>query len=317
MVVDRYGRRIDYLRISVTDRCNLACLYCRPKGHLAKKDILAFEEIEQIVKAALSLGITKIRITGGEPLVRKNLPGLVSSLAKLKGITDLSLTTNGTLLAKYAEELAEAGLNRVNISLDSLNKDRYRAITRGGELEDVLGGIEKVLQLELLPVKINVVLLPGINEDEIDQFLSLSYHKPLEVRFIELMPLSGNPGEGERFVPVSRVMDRYQRWGSPQPWPVRGNGPARTYRLRGSLGTIGFISPITVPFCFWCNRLRLTADGKLRPCLHSEMEIDLKKPLRETLRAEDQLRNLIREAVRKKPKQKFQALPEIMSQIGG
>ena len=319
MVVDRYGRRIDYLRISVTDRCNLACIYCMPKRDSVKKDpseILTFEEIEEIVKATLSVGITKIRLTGGEPLARKDLAHLVSSLARLRGITDLSLTTNGTLLAKYAEELAEAGLNRVNISLDSLNKDRYRTITRGGNIEDVLRGIEKALQLELLPVKINVVLLPGINDDEIDEFLSLSYHRPLHVRFIERMPFSGKHGESQRFTPVSEVMQRCEIWGGPEPCRVSGNGPARTYRLNGGLGTLGFISPITVPFCSSCNRLRLTADGRLKPCLCSELEIDLK----ETLRAGRQVRDLIREAIRKKPKQKHfcaQALEEAMSQIGG
>lgn len=322
--LDRYGRRIDYLRISVTDRCNLACIYCMPEHRLVKKnpsEILTFEEIERIVKAALSVGITNIRITGGEPLMRKNLAHLVSSLAKLKGITDLSLTTNGTLLAKYAEELARAGLNRVNISLDSLDKERYRTITRGGELEDVLRGIEKVLALELLPVKINVVLMFGLNDDEIDEFISLAHHKPLEVRFIELMPLFGQDWERERFVPLSKVRERCQVRGNLQPWQVTGNGPAQTYRLNGSLGTIGFISPLTQPFCSSCNRLRLTADGRLRPCLHSEIEVDLKETLREErINVRGQVSDLIREAIKKKPKQKYsygQVLKETMCQIGG
>ena len=329
---DSFQRPINYLRISVTDRCNLRCIYCMPAEGLplvSHSEILSYEEILTIVQVAVELGINKVRLTGGEPLVRSNLPHLVRMLAQIEGIDDLSLTTNGILLQHYAPELKEAGIERVNVSLDTLRSDRFQSITRHAKLEDVLSGIQAARAVGLLPVKINMVVMRGINEDEVLDFARLTIEEEWHVRFIEIMPFGqecGSPTQGEvavaGFVPVQEIWDRMASLGPLEPClPSVGNGPAKYYRLPTAKGTIGFISPVSEHFCFGCNRLRLTADGRLRPCLLADDEIDLKKPLREGASLE-QLKQLIREAVAAKPERHHLAdgagpQERRMAQIGG
>jgi cyclic pyranopterin phosphate synthase len=304
-VSDSFQRPINYLRISVTDRCNLKCVYCMPDGGvraLSHKDILRYEEILTIVKAAAELGIEKVRLTGGEPLVRAGLPDLVRMLAGVRGIDDIALTSNGVLLADQAAALKEAGLRRINISLDTLKPERFRQITRCGELADTLKGIEAAKTAGLNPVKINMVVMAGVNDDEIPDFAAKTIKDGWNVRFIELMPMSGDATAG-KLVPVSAMRRRIEKLGKLEPaQAIAGNGPAKYFRLPGATGTIGFITPVTEHFCFDCNRLRLTADGKLRPCLLSEQEIDLREPLRHGATPAE-LKDLIREAIASKPKQ--------------
>ena len=302
-VPDPFGRSIGYLRISVTDRCNLRCLYCMPPGgvpKMAHSEILTYEEISQVVRAGVELGIRRVRLTGGEPLVRAGLPELVQMLSQIQGIEELSLTTNGTLLKPYARELKRAGLSRVNVSLDTLRADRFRHITRTGELSDVLEGIEAARQVGLHPVKINVVVMRGMNDDEITEFAGMTSTEQWHVRFIEVMPFK----DAVQFVPSIELRRMIGAMGRLEPCqdstgPV-GNGPAEYYRLAGAAGTIGFISPLSEPaFCSRCNRMRLTPDGKLRPCLLSEEEIDLRTPLRNSASLSD-LQDLILKAVASK-----------------
>jgi cyclic pyranopterin phosphate synthase len=302
---DSFQRPITYLRISVTDRCNLRCIYCMPEAGvdlMSHYDILSYEEIYTVAKAAAELGINRIRLTGGEPLVRAGITDLISLLAGIETIEDLSLTTNGILLAQYATGLKEAGLQRVNISLDTLKPDRFRQITRCGNLADTLRGIEAARAAELTPVKINVVVMAGVNDDEITDFAAKTVTDGWNVRFIELMPVSSNEPVSDKLVSVSEIRKRLETMGKLEPWKVdAGNGPAKYFRLPGASGTVGFISPVTEHFCFQCNRLRLTADGKLRPCLLSEDEIDLKEPLRSGAPLEE-LKSLIARAIANKPK---------------
>ncbi|MFC1916316.1 GTP 3',8-cyclase MoaA [Chloroflexota bacterium] len=299
---DSFQRPIDYLRISVTDRCNLRCIYCMPSDgvHLMSHgDILSYEEIYTIAEAATRLGIKKVRITGGEPLVRVGLPKLVQMLAKIKAIDDISLTTNGILLGHYAAELKSAGLLRVNISLDTLKPDRFKYITRGGNLDDVLNGIETAKSVGLNPTKINVVVMPGINDDELPDFASKTIEEDWHVRFIEHMPFSEDTSASP-LVSVNEIRQRLSVLGKLEPCSFKGNGPAKYFRLPQAKGTIGFITPVSEHFCFQCNRLRLTADGKLRPCLLSEEEIDLRQPLRSGM-SSAKLKRLIKKAVASKP----------------
>ncbi len=292
-------------------------------------EILSYEEIFTIVQAAAELGINKVRLTGGEPLSRKDLTRLVRMLAQIDDIDDLSLTTNGVLLSRYATELNEAGLRRVNVSLDTLRSDRFQSITRYTKLDDVLNGIRAAQGAGLLPVKINMVVMRGVNDDEVIDFARLTLVEELHVRFIELMPFgqecgSSSKGEitGGGFVPVKEIWDTLAPRGPLEPClPSVGNGPAKYFQLPGAKGTIGFISPISEHICFGCNRLRLTADGHLRPCLLSDYEIDLKRPLRAGASLEE-LKQLIREAVAAKPERHHLAdgiAPEErhMAQIGG
>lgn len=334
-ISDAFNRPINYLRISVTDRCNLRCIYCLPPEGvplLPHEEILTYEEIASFVRAASTLGISKVRITGGEPLVRADLVKLVALLAQIDAIDDISLTTNGILLADYARELKQAGLKRVNVSLDSLKPDRFAAITRHGRLEQVLQGIEKARECRLEPVKVNVVVMEGVNDDEVTDFARLSITEGWHVRFIELMPFGGdNPPlahstsrtqQPHRFVPAERIMGELQTLGRLEPsLPPQGNGPARYYRFPGSRGTIGFITPISDHFCFNCNRLRLTADGKLRPCLLSDLEVDIRQHLRRGASIEE-LKEIISGAVKSKPRQHQlsrgrTAGKRTMSQVGG
>jgi cyclic pyranopterin phosphate synthase len=304
-VRDNFHRAINYMRVSVTDRCNLRCIYCMPPEGLAPiehKEILSYEEMARLLKVAARMGLRKIRITGGEPLIRKNLPYLIRLIKSIEGIDDLSLTTNGTLLEQYAYALAEAGLDRVNISLDSLIPARYGEITRGGNIEDVFRGIAAAQKAGLTPIKINMVPVRGVNDDEIADFAVMAMEFPYQVRFIEFMPL-GAPGEwtSEKFIPSEEVRCIVERMGRLSPAKLRKAGPARYFRLDGAAGVIGFISPLSNHFCDECNRLRLTADGKLRPCLFSETEIDLKSVLRSRA-ADREIERLIRLAVAVKPR---------------
>jgi len=325
--LDAFNRPISYLRVSVTDRCNLRCLYCMPPEGVPWRphdEILRYEEIETVVRAAAELGISKVRLTGGEPLVRLGIVNLVAMLSPIPGIDDLAMTTNGTLLARYAEKLRAAGLKRINVSLDTLRPERFRRITRLGELSDTLEGIAAAKQAGLVPVKVNTVVIRGLNDDEVVDFARLTRAADWHVRFIEVMPLGDNADwAGNGYVPMAEVREKIEReLGRLIPAKLAaGGGPARYYRLPGARGTIGFITPISQHFCYQCNRLRLTADGKLRPCLLSDYEIDLRTPLRQGATV-GEIRRLIVEAVCAKPERhrlSEQIIPQgrAMSQIGG
>jgi cyclic pyranopterin phosphate synthase len=281
---DRFHRTIDYMRISITDRCNLRCMYCMPPDGILPiehKEILSYEEIFRILHIAAGLGVRTVRITGGEPLVRKNISHLIRLIKSIKGILDISLTTNGILLEQHADQLAAAGLGRVNISLDSLNRERYREITRGGDIKAVFRGIEAAEKAGLVPIKINMVPMRGINDDEIKDFAQLTRKASYQVRFIEFMPFSAPEiWSPEKFVPSDEIRSVAEELSPLFPVKLRKSGPAQYFRFEGAFGVMGFISPLSNHFCGECNRLRLTADGKLRPCLFSETEIDLKPALR-------------------------------------
>jgi cyclic pyranopterin phosphate synthase len=314
---DSFGRRIYYLRISVTDRCNLRCIYCMPAEGvpwIPHSEILSYEEIVSIVKIAAELGFTKIRLTGGEPLVRTGLPDFIKMLLRIDGIDEISLTTNGILLKKYALELKQSGLRRVNISLDTLKADRYRYITRLGNLKDALDGIEAAKNAGLSP-KINTVLMRGINDDEALDFAGMTY-QGWNVRFIELMPFT----KAAEYVPAEGLQQQIGYLGALEPCFVVGNGPAEYYRLPGAKGTIGFIAPVSKPVCLYCNRMRLTSNGQIRSCLLSDKGIDLKGPLRSNA-SHQQIRQLILQAVASKPKYhpllENISLKSNMSRIGG
>jgi len=321
VLCDSFQRHINYLRISVTDRCNLRCIYCMPPEGIPlvpHSEILSYEEISLVVRVGAKLGINKIRLTGGEPLVRVGLPKLVQMLSQIKGIDEVSLTTNGTFLKKYALKLKQAGLSRINISLDTLKVDRFRRITRFGELGNVLSGIEAARDAGLHPVKINMVVMRGINDDEVQGFAKMTYEGGWHVRFIELMPFA----DVTELVPSSEVRQRIMPLGKLEPcFPVAGNGPARYYRLPGAEGTMGFISPVTECFCSNCNRMRLTSNGRLCPCLLSEDNVDLKEVLRRNASPQE-LERLILKAITSKPERHHLAdgivpIKQKMSQIGG
>ena len=303
---DSFARVIDYLRISITDKCNLRCIYCMPTDGIAPSqhtDILTYEEIIRIAEAAARLGVRKIRLTGGEPLVRKNLAFLVSSLKGIRGIEDLSLTTNGLLLEQHAERLAKAGLDRVNISIDSFRPERYREITRGGNLAAVMRGIQAAELAGLRPVKINMVPVRGMNEDEILDFARITLDSEYHVRFIECMPSgSADFWTPEKYMTTDEIKEIIRTLGSLTPVRVRKNGPSKYYRLKGAKGVIGFISALTHHFCEDCNRLRLTSDGKLRPCLFSETEIDLRAAIRSGA-SDKEIERLLKLSIEVKPKE--------------
>ena len=275
-MIDTYGRQITYLRLSVTELCNLRCRYCMPEDGVCKKrheEMLTQEEMILAIRAAAALGIRKLRITGGEPLVKSNIVELCRAAAAVDGIEEVCLTTNGTLLPKLAAPLREAGVRRLNISLDTLDAEKFRYITRIGNLEDALAGIEASLEAGFDKIKINSVLIGGFNDDEIPTLAALTQRYPVDVRFIELMPMydSGDFGP-DAFIPYTVVTDRLPDL---SPLPADG-GVAKLYRLPGARGNVGLISPVSAHFCADCNRIRLTADGKLKPCLHSSDEISLK-----------------------------------------
>lgn len=326
-MLDAYQREINYLRVSVTDRCNLRCYYCMPEEGVklvSRREILRNEEITKLIEAASQVGIEKIRLTGGEPLVRKGLVGLVESIERISGINDIALTTNGVLLPDMAKELKAAGLKRVNISLDTLNPDTYSFITRFGDINQAWMGIKAALEIGFDPVKINCVVIKGVNCHEVAEIAALTLKYPLHVRFIELMPVSGdNKWSSQKHVSVSDirasielVLGNLQEAKKPS-----GNGPANYFTLPGAIGTIGFISPISHSFCHCCNRLRLTSDGMIRQCLYSEKEYDIKTPLRSGA-GMDELVDIFARALRDKPEHhNFQKGwyddKRSMSQIGG
>ncbi len=300
---DGRGRVVASLRLSVTDRCNLACRYCTPQRGLRlirTDELLTDDELARLARVFLSLGVVKIRLTGGEPLIRPGFLDLVSRLRGL-GAADLRLTTNGHRLAGLAAGLFAAGVRRVNVSLDSLRPARYRAITRGGNIDRVRAGIEAALAVGFDPVKVNVVVMRGFNDDEIEDFGRLALDAPVTVRFIEFMPLDGNGWRAERFVPGEEMMARLSRLGRLSAVPRQaGDGPARRFRLAGAAGEIGLITPLSNHFCSSCDRLRLTADGRLLNCLFSRDEFDLKGPLRAGA-PEAEIRELIKAAAAAKP----------------
>ena len=305
-LLDGFERRIDYLRISITDHCNLNCLYCAPFGgrrKLTHPEILSHEEIVRIGNGAVLAGISKVRITGGEPLMRKGVVELCRMLSALEGLESLTLTTNGVRLRELAQPLFEAGVQRVNVSLDTLRPERFRKITGHNLLSQVLAGIQRAEEVGLRPVKLNTVVMRGINEDEIEDFVRLTLKKSYQVRFIELMPTNGwiSGGHETLFVPVEEIIKMVKRVGELSLEPsTNSSGPARLCTLPGGVGMVGFIAPLSWHFCGSCNRLRLTADGKLRTCLFSEEEIDIKTPLRAGASIEE-LADIVRLAATNKP----------------
>ena len=292
---DNYGRRINYLRVSVTDLCNLRCKYCMPKEGVIQKshnEILSLEEIYEIIKCSTELGIDKIRITGGEPLVRKGIISLIKKISDLNEIKDLAITTNGVLLEKYAYNLKKAGLKRVNISLDTLNAEKYKEITRGGNLDSVLRGIEAANNADLNPIKINTVLIGGFNDDEIVKFANFTMDYNIHIRFIELMPIGhASKWTKEKFMSNDIVLKKLSNL---VPLEEERGVPAKYYKLPNSKGKIGLINPISSHFCTTCNRIRLTADGKIKPCLHSDKEINIKAIIRND---KTKLKQILKEAI--------------------
>ncbi len=283
-LIDNHNRHLNYLRISITDRCNLRCMYCMPNDRLPKlehREILTYEEILRLVNIAVKLGITKVRITGGEPLVRRGVYGFLERLTAIPGIRDVSLTTNGLLLGQHMARLKEAGIKRLNISLDTLDRDKYNLITGYDHFDRVWENIIAAWRAGFAPLKLNMVVLKGVNDDELEKFAALSLRYPFHVRFIEYMPIGMAGIDPSQHVLTPEIMRRVGVLGRLEPVANgRQDGPARRFRLPGAPGEIGFISALSHHFCETCNRLRLTASGKLRACLLSDEQIDLREPLR-------------------------------------
>jgi GTP 3',8-cyclase len=279
-LIDTYGRRINYLRLSVTDRCNLRCCYCMPAGGVAKLqhcDLLSYEELYRVARASVATGIEKIRITGGEPLVRKGLVGFLERLSALPGLKELVLTTNGIMLQELALPLRRAGVARLNISLDSLEPENFARITRGGDLARVLDGIAAAEQAGFPPAKINMVVMRGVNDHELLRFAELSIEKSYTVRFIEYMPTLQDQGWQAQSMPGSEIVQRIaERYPLVPLISSELAGPARNYKIEGAAGAIGIITPVSGHFCDSCNRIRVTATGMVRGCLFSEQGVDLK-----------------------------------------
>ena len=272
---DAYGRRIDYLRLSVTDLCNYRCIYCMPDSGVPKKEhaeILSVEECVDVAAQAVRCGVRKVRVTGGEPLVRRGILDICRGVAAIDGVEELCLTTNGSLLREFARPLQEAGVDRLNVSLDTLRAERFASLTRRGSLTDVLEGVDAALRAGFGRLKFNVVLIGGVNDDEIPDFVALTRERPVEVRFIELMPVGECADwDRSRFIGAQRVLEF-----CPELMPLEADGVAARYRIPGYAGTVGLIRPLSHKFCADCNRIRVTADGRLKPCLHSAEEIPLK-----------------------------------------
>lgn len=321
-IIDKYFRKINRLRISITDLCNLRCVYCRPENGLEltkHKDILTYEEIVMVVQHAIKLGIKSFRLTGGEPLFRRDIEHLLRMLGNVRGIEDLAITTNGICLKNYTKIMKEIGLFRLNISLDSLEESKFEKITRGGNLKDVLDGIEDVLNLGFKNTKINVVAMKGINDDEFEEFARLTLEQDLEVRFIEYMAMNKeNLASEDKFIPMSDIIDIVEKSNEliALPSPNLGSGAAKIYKIKGAVGKLGFVSAVSQPFCNSCNRLRLTSDGKLRSCLLSGGEIDLKNILRNNP-TEEILTNAFIRAANLKPPVHSGKGHVVMHQVGG
>jgi GTP 3',8-cyclase len=327
-LVDSWGREIKSVRVSVTDKCNFRCTYCMPAEGLewlGRAEILSFEEIARLVGVLARLGVDEVRLTGGEPLVRRDVPVLVGMLARIKGVRDLSLTTNGVLLDRFAAPLVDAGLRRINVSLDSLNHVRFAEITRRDALDAVLRGLEEAERhAELRPIKVNCVAVKGFTENEVPALAELARRKPYVVRFIEFMPLDADEAWREDDVltggEIRAIVE--QHYGPLEEVPAKPSSTARRFRFADGVGELGFVNPVSEPFCSSCDRIRLTADGQLRTCLFSRKEWDLKTPLREGA-SDAELVDLIRFAVRHKELKHrindpgFVRASRSMSQIGG
>jgi len=327
LLMDAHGRALTDLRVSITDRCNFRCRYCMPAEGmewLDRSDVLSFEEIERLVRAFARLGVTDLRLTGGEPLARREFPRLVSMLRRVEGIADLSMTTNGYLLERDAAALVDAGIDRVNVSVDSLARDRFHEITRRDALPQVLRGIEAIASYERVrPIKVNAVAIRDFTEDEVYRFAELARSTDYQVRFIEFMPLDGDRAwEPDAVLTGDEVRALIETRYALEPLPREPHATARVYRFADGEGEIGFINPVSEPFCADCNRLRLTADGKLRTCLFSIRETDLREPLRAGA-SDDELAEIIRDAAwRKELKHRindpgFVPPARTMSAIGG
>ena len=302
-MLDQFGRRIEYLRISVTDKCNLRCVYCMPLHGLPwlkRAELLSYEEIAEIVRVMAGMGLRRVRITGGEPLVRRDVPSLIGMLAAVPGIRDIALSTNAVLLGDQADALREAGVDRVNVSLDSLRPDRVDAIARRpGSYQQIMDGLAAAERVGFAPIKINVVVMRGRNDDELEDFARLTLERPWHVRFIEVMPVGENLDVSAReYVPAPEMLRRVRAIGELRPVDgPPGNGPATYFRFPAAPGTVGVITPMSHNYCDRCNRMRLTADGQLRPCLFGEIQTNLRDPLRNR----EPLRPLIEHTLRIKP----------------
>ncbi len=309
MLTDTFRRPITYLRISVTDRCNLRCAYCLPERGihwLPRSELLTKDEIVRVAKAGARLGLRKIRLTGGEPLIRPDIEALIGDIASIAGIEDISLTTNGIHLEKLAQPLADAGLRRVNVSLDTLDENKFRRITRHGNFDRLWRGLLAADSAHLAPLKLNTVVVGGLNADELPALAHLTMDHPWHVRFIELMPVgnlddwgAGFPAASERYISVQQMRATLSTFNLQPSTPPQGNGPARTFRIPGALGTVGFISPLGEHFCDSCNRLRLTADGRLRSCLLVEGEVNIRPALEQ--KDDALLESLLIQSVKAKP----------------
>jgi GTP 3',8-cyclase len=318
-LVDGFNRPITYLRISVTDKCNLRCIYCMPEEGLPwlrREEILTYEEIAQIVGAAALVGVRTIRLTGGEPLVRRNLSRLVSAIAAIPGIEDIALSTNGLLLEEQLSELVAAGLRRINLSLDTLRGDRFEAIARRRGLDAVLRAIDASIAAGLTPLKLNCVVMRGRNDDELVDFANLTRDRPIYVRFIELMPVLENAAlQRDAYVSSDEILERISQVGELRPVPgPAGNGPARYFAFPGADGAVGVISPLSHDYCERCNRVRLTADGRLRLCLFGDYALDLRTPLRSGASAQ-QIASLLGSAMLIKPERHHLRLGETASRL--
>ncbi len=330
-LLDKHNRLHHYLRISVTDHCNLKCVYCMPEDGVPftpHDQLLSNDEITQVVRVLAARGVTNLRITGGEPLVRPNLTELISTLSNIKGIEDIALSTNGIFLAKHARELKRAGITRVNISLDSLRADRFKQITRGGDVNAVLEALRASIEVGFQPIKLNVVLIKGMNDDEIVDFLRLTKDLPITVRFIEYMPIGhADDTWRNRYLPLSTVLDvcNQHGWNYIRSGAIKGNGPSENYQIESFAGTFGLIHPISDHFCESCNRLRLLADGNIKACLFWSDEFNVRKHIGN----DEAISNLFDRALDRKPlnhemalelvKEQLSHTPTVrrMSQIGG
>jgi GTP 3',8-cyclase len=318
-LIDGFSRPITYLRVSVTDKCNLRCIYCMPEGGLPwlrREEILSYEEIAEIVRAAAAVGVRTIRLTGGEPLVRRNLSRLVAAIAAVAGIRDIALSTNALLLEEQIPELMAAGLRRINVSLDTLRADRFTAIARRPGLEVVLRAIDAAVAAGLAPVKLNCVVMRGQNDDELVDFAELTRERPVFVRFIEVMPVHENVGlQRDTYISSDEILERLRAIGELMPViGPSGNGPARYFAFRGAAGAIGVISPLSHDYCERCNRVRLTADGRLRLCLFGDHAVDLRSPLRGGATTQE-LAALLQSAMLIKPERHHLRLGEAASQM--
>jgi cyclic pyranopterin phosphate synthase len=319
LLADSFDRPITYLRVSVTDKCNLRCVYCMPESGLPwlhRDEILSYEEIVEIVRAAASVGVRAIRLTGGEPLVRRDLYRLVEGIARIEGIDDIALSTNAVLLEEQAGRLAQAGLRRVNVSLDTLQPQRFERLAKRTGLESVLRGIDAAIVAGLAPIKLNCVVLRGENDDELEAFAALTKDREIFVRFIEVMPVHENLGlSRDAYISSDEILERVAAIGDlrPVPGPV-GNGPARYFAYDGAPGAVGVISPLSHDYCERCNRVRLSADGRLQLCLFGDQHIDLRTPLRNGASTAE-LGELLRSSMTIKPERHHLKLGEASSRM--